>query len=337
MAALDLSIVPEERRNLVHAVVDAAFGTTAHAIAAVAGGWSGALTYRVDASDGPFLIRVEMIRGFVRNPYQYDCMRIAAEAGIAPPIRHLDADAGVVVMPFLTARPLSDHPGGPLGVARDAGALLARLHQTVPFRAHGDYLTNLTTMVQFLEGSGRVAPGLLQPHRAGFERIRAAYPWQPERFVSSHNDPNEQNLLFDGRRLWLVDWETASRSDPFIDAAIMASYLAPTNDLRHVLLSAWLGRPPDRLDQARLALMARITQLYVGCVLLLIAVDPATPRHTDLAAMDLDELRATFARGDLVGGTAVGSIAFAKTMLQMFLDSLTTPDLDESLRVIALG
>ena len=127
---LDLSIVPEEHRDLVSAVMDSAFGTTAHAMSAVTGGWSGALTYRVDATDGPYLVRVEVIRDFIRNPYQYECMRDPADAGIAPAVRHLDAEAGVVVMRFLTQRSVSDHPGGPRGAARDAGRLLARLHET---------------------------------------------------------------------------------------------------------------------------------------------------------------------------------------------------------------
>ncbi len=337
MAALDLSIVPEEHRDLVRAVMDSAFGATARRMSAVSGGWSGALTYRVDATDGPYLVRVEVLPHSMRNPHQYECMRIAADAGIAPPIRHLDAEAGVVVMGFVTHRPLSDHPDGSPGAARDAGRLLARLHETAPFQAHGDYFDNQARMFAYFEGSGRVAPGLLNPHRAGFERIRAAYPWQPDTFVSCHIDPNQQNLLFDGHRLWLIDWETASRSDPFIDVAITAAHLAPTTELRHLLLSSWLGRKPDALDQARLALMARVTQLYVGCALLVIAVDPATPNHTDLGSMDLDELHAAFARGELVGGTATATIAFAKTMLRMFLESLAAPDLDESLRVVSLG
>ena len=53
--------------------------------------------------------------------------------------------------------------------------------------------------------------------------------------------------------------------------------------------------------------------------------------------MGLDELHAAFARGELVGGTAAGTIAFAKTMLRTFLESLAAPDLDESLRVVSLG
>ena len=34
---------------------------------------------------------------------------------------------------------------------------------------------------------------------------------------------------------------------------------------------------------------------------------------------------------------AAGTIAFAKTMLRMFLEGLAAPDLDESLRVVTLG
>ena len=42
MAAVDLLIVPEAHRDLVRAVIDSAFGTTARAVSAVTGGWSGA-------------------------------------------------------------------------------------------------------------------------------------------------------------------------------------------------------------------------------------------------------------------------------------------------------
>ena len=62
----------------------------------------------------------------------------------------------------------------------------------------------------------------------GFERVRAAYPWQPDTFVSGHNDPNQFNVLYDGDRLWLIDWETAYRNDPYVDLATLCSALAPT-------------------------------------------------------------------------------------------------------------
>ena len=267
MAALDLSIVPEEHRDLVLAVIDSAFGTTAREMSLVTGGWSGALTYRVDATDGPYLVRVEVLPGAMRNPYQYECMRIAADAGIAPPVRHLDAEAGVVVMGFVTQRPLSEHPGGSPGATRDAGRLLTRLHETTPFQAHGNYFDNLDRMFAFLR------------------RVRQGGTRAPER-------PS-------GRL----------RADP-------GRLPVATRHVRVLPQRPEPAEPPLRWSSP--------------------STRPRQPTRTS-GRWASTSSTAAFARGELVGGTAAGTIAFAKTMLRTFLESLAAPDLDESLRVVSLG
>ena len=336
MALPDLSIVPDEHRSTVDTALTDAFGSSgASALRAVTGGASGALTYRVEAADRPYLLRVETMRGPMRNPHQYDCMQIAADAEIAPPIRHLDADAGVVVLPFLPLRPLADFVGGPPALATAAADLLARLHETTPFAVHGDHLDNLDRMLRFRERSGRVAPGLLDVHVTAFERIRAAYLWRPDTFVSAHNDPNAFNLLYDGERLWLIDWETATRSDPFIDIATLASHLGTTPELRELVLRAAIRREPSPVDRARLTLMSRIVQLYAGSILLLIVVDPATPTHTDLTAMAVDQFRAAVASGELAPSTTATAHAYAKLVLNQFIEAIATPDFDEALHTAA--
>ena len=97
--------------------LDAAFANTdVRAAVPLAGGASGAHVYRVVTDDGDFLLRIEGARRPYRNPHQYTCLSAAAAAGIAPPVRHLDADAGVVIMPFLETVPLTEFPGGPAAV-----------------------------------------------------------------------------------------------------------------------------------------------------------------------------------------------------------------------------
>ena len=139
--AVDLEVVPEAQRSTVAAALDRGVRVQrATSSAVVTGGASGALTYRVEAADGSFLLRVETIRGPLRNPHQYDCMQAAAEVGVAPPIRFVDGDAGVLVMPFIEPRPLTDHPGGPAGAADEVAGMLARLHATEPFPARATTL-----------------------------------------------------------------------------------------------------------------------------------------------------------------------------------------------------
>jgi hypothetical protein len=117
----------------------------------------------------------------------------------------------------------------------------------------------------------------------------------------------------------------------------VSSYLAPTPELRDGMLRTWLRRDPAPLDRARLTLMGRITQLYAGCILLTIVVDPATPTHTDLAALSVDEFRAAVARGDLRPSTPATAHAYAKLVLSLFLEATSTPDFDDALHVAAAG
>ena len=335
MGPVDLAAVPERHREKAASALSAAFGEAPVAVHPVAGGASGALTYRVDAAAGAHLLRIETITGPLRNPHQYTCMQLAADAGIAPPVRYVDADAGVVVMSFLDQRPLTEHPGGPSGIAAEVGALLARVHELPGFPSRGDYLDNLGRMLRYLATSGRVAAGLLDRHAEGFERIRVAYPWQPDEFVSAHNDPNQFNVLSDGDRLWLIDWETAYPNDPLIDVATVAGYLTPTPELRDVLLTAWLGRAPDDLVRAKATIAGALTHLYAGCILLTVVLDPAIPTHVDLTPMSIESFGAAIERGELVPGQPTTTHAYAKIVLQSFLDELETPTLADALRTAA--
>jgi thiamine kinase-like enzyme len=61
--------------------------------------------------------------------------------------------------------------------------------------------------------------GLLDAASERLVQIRETYAPEAENFVSSHNDVLPRNILFDGNRLWLIDWEGAYRNDPLVDLA----------------------------------------------------------------------------------------------------------------------
>jgi aminoglycoside phosphotransferase (APT) family kinase protein len=330
--------VPEAHREKLAAALANAFGSgEVSSVLAFTGGASGAMTYRVEAGDGAYLLRGETIAGPMRNPNQYECMQRAADAGIEPPIRYVDADAGVVVIRWIDQRPVTGFAGGPVALASAGGQLLARLHETAPFPSRGDHLQNLAGLLGFVVSSGRVAPGLLDRHGEAFEQIRAAYPWRPDTHVSCHNDPNQFNLLYDGDRLWLVDWETANRNDPMIDLATMCTHLGPTVELRDEVLAAWRGAPVDELLRSKVVLAENLVRLFAGCILLLIVQDPATPSHTDLTAMSPVEFGERIERGDLVAGQPATTLAFAKMSLAGFLEAMETPEVSRALEVAAAG
>jgi aminoglycoside phosphotransferase (APT) family kinase protein len=331
--------IPSNRREDARSAMTAAFGRAPlTALQRVTSGAS-ALIYRIEVADRPYLLRLDSLqRDEVRNPERaYLCMRTAVEAGIAPALHHADPTAGVAIMDYVPERPLSDYPSGREGLARDLGDLVARLQATPAFPPVANYLTVLKGLLDRLLGSRLFNVGLLDPHQEGFERIRQAYPWDSSALVSSHNDPHPGNILFDGERLWLIDWETAYRNDPLVDVAIFTLYLAASPELEAMLLQSWLGRAPDRALRARLVLMRQLVRLFYACASSLHAASPSAVPDTDLAALTPAEFRAAVDEGRLVLGAPETQRIGGKVALATFLAVLATPQFEEALVIAQQG
>ncbi len=215
------SWLPEPLHDATRAALATVYrGEAFECLGPIHGGASGAVALRLRSGAREHLLRVAVQQHVGRNPGQYRCMAIAAEAGLAPALHYVDADNGVVVMDFIHAVSLAEFPGGRPALVAALGALARDLQGTPAFPELWDFRVGTGHLLGLAER--RFAPGLLDPHRAAFERLREELEWDPANHVSSHNDPNPQNVLFDGARLWLIDWEAACRNDPMVDVAIFA-------------------------------------------------------------------------------------------------------------------
>jgi hypothetical protein len=333
--------IPQDRRDRARSALTSAFGRSAvTALQPITVGAS-ALSYRIEVAGRPYLLRLESFRrDEVRDPHRsYLCMQAAVEAGIAPAVHHADAVTGVVISDFVRERALSDYPGGTQGVVRDLGRLVARLQAVPAFPPVSDYPSMIGNLLGRLLDSGLFAPGLLDRHLKGFERIRAAYPWDAAALVSSHNDANPSNVLFDGERLWLIDWETAFRNDPLVDVAALTAFYARTRELEALLLRSWLGREPDRMLLARLGLMRLLVRLFYGCAASLNAANASgvVLPQTDLSAPTAEQFRDDVAQGRLTAGSAAGQRIVGKMALAGFLAGLATSEFEDALTVVRRG
>src|SRR5207244_2253071 len=112
-----------------------------------------------------------------------------------------------------------------------------------------------------------LSPEAVGEHFFRFRQMREVWPAEVS-LTSSHNDLNPGNMLYDGTRLWFVDWAVASANDPFGDPACLANAAGAGEEEEAVLLAAWLGRAPDRREAARFHLM-RLVWPMVQAVLIL--------------------------------------------------------------------
>jgi hypothetical protein len=322
------SIVAEPRREAARDAVATAFGRTpVERIQPLVAGAS-ATSFRIDVAGRAYALRLEAEPSGIRDPFRtYPCLEAASAAGLTPAVRHLDRAMGVAIVDFHEPVPHADYPGGPLALTAELGRLVARLQALPPFPKWGRIDQVLPLIFDYVRDSKLFAPGLLDAHGEAFGSLAAAYPWGAEPRVASHNDINLNNVIFDGERLWLIDWETAFRNDPFFDLAVVMVESVerligePAPELEPVLLAAWLGRAPDQRALDRLTVMKPIAKFYQLNLLLSMfpeRLPPGAP-FPDLSGMTRSEFRAALAKGRLRSGTPELPLAYAMVLLPEFL------------------
>lgn len=334
-------IVPEPRLDDVRAALKTVFGTwNIGALQQLRGGVSGALILRFQLRKRDYVLRIEPERVALQDRQRgFSCMTIAAAVGAAPAVHYSDPATGLSIMDFVPNRPLSLHPEGPVGAARALGKLTAKLRSSPPFPIMIDYPELIENVMISLTKSGHFASGQLDRHADGLALIRAALPWDASSLVSSHNDPNVRNILFDGEHVWLVDWELAWRNDPLVDLAILTTEVAQTPELEEILLEAAFGAAPDRLLRARLSVIRLLTRLFYGCIVLdsLSGTLLRSASNEDLAGLTPTDFRAAVAEGRLASGSLDVAYAFAKMSLATFITGLAAPGFREVLEVVKQG
>jgi len=317
----------EGQREAAHAALRHVLGAVpVDAVRRLSGGATTAAVFRIDGGGRRYVLRVEGTPSPLRNPHQYVSMRIASEAGIAPRLHHADEGNRVAVIDYIEAQPLGSFPGGPPALAQAIGELLGRLQTTEVFPTFVDYPAIVARLWAHVCRTGLFAPGVLDPITARLDEIRKAYVWDRASSVSSHNDPVPANILFDGQRLWLIDWESAYCNDPLVDIAITSGHFARTPGLQAALLRACIGHVPDDALLARLALVRALTRLYyAGVFLSASALAPRAAPDSDVSAPTLAEFEEAVRTGRLTPGTAHFKHVLGKMFLASFLSDVPTP------------
>ena len=270
-------MIPQEKLAAVARGLREAFDVTEFEdIRAITKGHTSALVFRIVVKGSPYRLRIIMHKNSMLGPErQFTCMKLAAEAGLAPRIWYSSTEDQISITDFVEEVPF---PASEALVRMPR--LLRALHALPSFPAG---VSHLDTTCMFLLHKGAAADGFLEKIReanilpqaelnelfALLARVAAAYPDGGTDMVSSHNDLfKSDNILFDGSRVWLVDWEAAFLNDRYADLAVVANMLV-TNDAEEKLyLQEYFGQPPDEYQRARFFLMRQLARIFYSLVFL---------------------------------------------------------------------
>lgn len=182
--------------------------------------------YKVSLGSSSYFVRC----GFRQNSLlgvsidrEWTCTSLAASAGLAPKTILFDSKEGIIVSEFIECgeRQVDLHDDATKQKFCDLVRTLHHLDVEFPTS-----LCPLACIHHYLDNA--VEAGAILPDSVHKQLL----PWM-EQFkrsnsyrslkVPCHLDLYKANLLDDGSRLWLIDWEYAAMADPLFDLATAAS------------------------------------------------------------------------------------------------------------------
>lgn len=335
-------MIPEEKSAAVAKALRGAFDVTApDEIRQIPNGtFNKVQVFRIMVRGTPYLLRV-ILR--TEDPTcHFTCMSAAAEAGLAPRVRYTNVEDRVSVTDFVQGVIPFPRSEALVRVPR-----LLRALQALP--AFPGRAGHLNTSCTFLLQKGPVVDGLLQRCRtmgvlpqdqmdellARHAQLASAYAPREAEMAPCHNDLfKPDNMLFDGQRVWLVDWEAAFQNDRYADLAAAANMIVTSDADEDIYLREFFGQPPDPYHRARFFLMQQVAHIFYTMAFLILQ-SGGQPIDWSEPAPDYDEFQRRFWTGDVKLDETPAKIAYGRVHCERLLRDVQSPRYEESLRIVS--
>jgi thiamine kinase-like enzyme len=220
-------------------------------------------SYRVDVDGEAYVVRIcaadAALLGVDRSR-EYRCAADAGLAGVAPEVVCALPESGVIVTRFVQGgHPVPDGTPGPDVVERVVQSI-QRCHAGPAFEGA---FSPFRTLEAYLDTARRLGAPLPEDIAELYRSLPAIERAMGPNRASGHpchNDLWGPNLIDDGRRVWIVDWEYAGTGDIYFDLANFAVYHSPSDATDETLLRTYFDRVSDAAF-ARLKLLKIVAEL----------------------------------------------------------------------------
>ena len=170
--------------------------------------------------------------------------RAAHAAGLSPEVVH--AQTGILVLRFIHGRVYDA-----ADVRRNLApivTLLQRTHHEIAKHLRGPAL--VFWVFHVIRDYAHTLRERASPHQKDLKSLltiaaELESAVGPVEIAFCHNDLLPANLIDDGRRLWLIDWDYGGFNTPLFDLANLASNNELSLDQERWLLEAYFDRPPS--------------------------------------------------------------------------------------------
>ncbi len=233
---------------------------------------SGGLTNRnllvaVSGTDERYVIRLAgndtHLLGISRD-LEHAATVAAAGAGVGPEVVAFLRAEGILVTRFIAGSPVSPEALHDRGMLERVADSLRRVHGGPPVPGLFAPRRTAELYAALARARGTEPPLAWARAEAVGRDIERACLAARQPLAPCHNDLLSANLIDDGRRIRIVDWEYAGMGDPWFDLGNLSINHGLTPDEDAHLATSYLGRAPAPHELARVALMRVASDIREG-------------------------------------------------------------------------
>lgn len=205
--------------------------------------------YRVTVDGRSYVARLSDPSGellAIDRAAEYANSTAAAAGGAAPAVAGYAPEVGVLVVEWVEGRTLDPADLRDVVVLRQVADACRRLHAGPRFVNDFDMFDIQRRYLDVVRERGFRLPERYLDFLPVVETLRAALAVHPEPTVPCNNDLLAANLIDDGDRIWLIDYEYSGNNDPCFELGNIWSESDLSTEHLEELVAAYFGRPSAR-------------------------------------------------------------------------------------------
>ncbi len=318
-------MIPDTKQPAVTHALQAAFGVDDYEeLHPLTGGLSSALAFKIIVRKNPYLLKILRTEMISDPRHEFACMQTAAEAGLAPRIWYANAEDRILITDFVEARPF------PADVLSQVAMMIRRIHSLPNFPRVVNYFDAIDGFIRRFQAANLLPESETAEVFRRYADVQKVYPRHDTALVSSHNDLKPQNMVYDGQRILLVDWESAFLNDPYVDLAIAANFFVEDDAQEESYLRAYFGEPAGAYQRARFYLVRQAVSMFYATLLLLEASRAGQAIDAGEPAPDFRDFHQSLISGKVDVANAGVKAQYGMVHLREALRNMRTPRFAEA-------
>lgn len=258
--------LPPEHFTLLDEAIKDRFKQSWQALERLSQGLSGAVLYKLEIGEKVYIARLSDPNDPHQNlEREFAAMQLAAKEEIAPQVYYANSQTGLVLMDYIEPASFSAAAFREAGRVECFAQMLRKVHEGEPFLAD-------SSMFEKVEAIYALLPEDLQEgdlFRQGLALKQRLEPLLSDSadLKPCHCDINPTNVLWDGKRFWLIDWGLASEQNFYFDLACWVNFFGFYSErLAKGFLEAYFGRELNSVEQEKFKLMQVFVSVFYGFI-----------------------------------------------------------------------